>query len=206
MGFGGMKIDGHSGTQFKHRKAFVKQKKMQQAGLHGGERKTGYWEPKDNRLNHRFRLVVSILSALAAIVILLLGGQVVQEATFVKRQEVQHNQELYDRVKHDSYNLALSEYGNVISYAEIRYEQGRYASAKHWYERALVLFPYDWEANLGLTTSLVAICAESGELCENAQQYLLFCYTLPERKVTLLDQLNKDLKASRIPPLAVVKP
>jgi tetratricopeptide (TPR) repeat protein len=191
MGLWSGSVPGHSGTQFKHRRGFVKQKELLRKNLKGGNTRTGEWDAKQGKRNRRRRVVLYILLLIVLPVLVYFGWQFTQLLTTTVRQETQQNHELYQQERY--YNDS-EEYWNRVNLGKVHLNSGDYAYARRLYQGALALFPYAWDANAGLTITLTEMCIEDGQFCEEAKAYLEFSRSLSDRDERLLDGLEGELR------------
>ncbi|MGH1434670.1 MAG: tetratricopeptide repeat protein [Lewinella sp.] len=190
MGLWSGSVPGHTGTQFKHRKGFVKQKELLRKNLKGGNNRVGEWDGRLGKRNNRRRVALYVLLLLVLPVMIYLSWQFSQLLTTTVRQETQQNYKLYqeERYEHESV-----EYWNMVKLGKVHLNSGDYAYARRLYQGALALFPYAWDANAGLTMTLTKMCVENGQYCEEARAYLEFCRSLPDRDERSLDGLEDEM-------------
>ncbi|WP_020538974.1 tetratricopeptide repeat protein [Lewinella cohaerens] len=194
MGLWSGSVPGHTGTQFKHRKGFVKQKELLRKKLKGGNNRVGEWDNRLGKRNNRRRVVLYVLLLLVLPVMIYFGWQFSQLLTTTVRQETQQKHELYQQERYENESV---EYWNMVKLGKVHLNSGDYAYARRLYQGALELFPYTWDANAGLTMTLTKMCTENGQFCEEAKEYLEFCRSLSDRDERLLDGLADNLGRNR---------
>ncbi|WP_367389183.1 hypothetical protein [Lewinella sp. LCG006] len=190
MGLWSGSVPGYTGTQFKHRRGFVKQQELLRKNLKGGNKRTGAWDGEQVKRNGRRRVVLYTLLLVALPILGYFGWQLTQLLTTAVRQETQQNQELYQQERY--YNDSEA-YWNRVHLGKVHLNSGDYLEARRLYQGALELFPYAWDANAGLTTTLTEMCVANGKFCEEAKAYLKFNRSLKDRDEGLLDGLEGKL-------------
>jgi len=183
MGYAGLKISGHSGTEFKHRKGFEKIKKLNQ---HTSRTKNGENEIDENSkqliqkdLNtrfehaekyHRLKMIIGIpiliISALLFSYIIFKGKidlRISQYATNAYEERISKEKKQNDEF-----------YRTMISEGNYHLENEKITRAQNSFKSALAMDRYGEEANIGMTKAVIQECISDNRNCQYAIAHLQF--------------------------------
>ena len=196
MSFGNGKISGHSGTEFKHRKAFTgikAHRKRWQSSVNkeqpsdtvswkevNMERTAKKWEDAQRAL--LFLIPILIIANFLVWKYDDKFGQMINEQYAARQDYVAQQKALRVMSENDAAYDLLTRSGKLFL------KSGSLDYAQKEFIGALKLYPYGKEANIGLTKVLVKKCELCQMYCEEAEQYLAFIATFKEVKL-------EDIKA-----------
>jgi len=186
MGWNGLKISGHSGTQFKHRKGFERRKHWVQEKMRTqGKVKEGGYAPREEAKGYP-RWVYYLLLVAAGLMVLFFAIQF--WGASVESVDRYHNE-----IARNAEELRTSNYNNLLKFAEVSLEGEYWEDAIEDFGRLKQTFPESWPVNVGLAKALVGKCAAKGQSCDLAKEQLVYCYRLPEKQEDVLKQLEKQM-------------
>ena len=170
------KIPGHSGTDFKHRKAFrklnkrLKKLKRTNASLR---------KPASNSTNKKIlsftKTGVNLpIKWLVALLQVTMFGLVFLLVLEVGRSFSDNLIASEQNSKGYHTELLNTTYENVMIRADDYLEKGELDAAREQYFRALRIKQYAFGANLGMTKTLLKKCKRSGQYCGEAKAYFNF--------------------------------
>ena len=175
------KIPGHSGTDFKHRKAFQKSRKRLEVikRTNGSYRKMQSADMPKNAKGYSKISINKPLKWLVAAVRLTMFFLLI---LLIKNIVISVHQELTTNTKKITLTQAFSK--NSLTYMEIYYlfvkegnnylDQDKLNEAHQLFAKAWNLDRYGFEANLGMTKVLLKKCKSTGEYCSEAEAYLIY--------------------------------
>ncbi len=178
MGFSGSKISGHSGTSFKHRKAFVKIKEYYNKNKKVSRNKSNEKEISekeggcqreykvkkfDKVINLGFKLPLFIVFTIALIIVGKNYTRALSKSFLENRSNAQIERALNDKIESENAYRVLTRTG----FDYLRYEQLNEAQSE--FTRALKINSYGKEARIGLTKVLEKKCNLYGEFCKEAE-------------------------------------
>lgn len=185
MGFPGhFKITGHSGTEFKHRKAFdkIKTYRRQSDKKDSTNESSDFIPPilssapidyqqkyvRDRKMRILFKLPLLMIS------VILLGIVVVKSTNYYKDSlNNKYHQSLIDFTSYKtSKALKNRTFFNNSGYYHLRI--GDLYTAQQEFTRALHKDEYDIDARIGLTETLIERCIRNNEVCKEALTNIAF--------------------------------
>ncbi len=202
MGFPGhFKIAGHSGTSFKHRKAFEKiksyqeQSKNEKTSFDEGTYKlpikssvqTNYQEAnkQDRRMRLFFKLPVFLIS------VIVFSFVFVKSSKYYKNMLNARNQQEIIGFKTVQETGNLEDYIFFVNSGYYHLRRKQTSTAQSEFIRALSIDKYGKDARIGLTKTLIERCKDYHEGCEEIQANLNFIRGmkyLPEEKINELEE------------------
>ncbi|MGH1434667.1 MAG: hypothetical protein ACRBG0_09440 [Lewinella sp.] len=187
MGWNGLKIDGHSGTQFKHRKGFERRKRWVQEKMRTqGKVREGGYAPRERARGYPSWVYYSLLVA-AGLIVLFFAGQFLGET-------VETVDKYHAGIVRGMQEQRTSNYNQLLELAEGSLAGGYWDDAIDDFGRLKETFPENWAVNIGLAKALAGKCAAEGESCSLAREQLMHCYGLPAKEGDVLQQLEDQLK------------
>ncbi|MEM9823966.1 MAG: hypothetical protein AAF985_22970 [Bacteroidota bacterium] len=210
MGFSGSRIPGHSGSDFKHRKAFVrqneyyrKQGKAQNSKTNTEEQgqdpisETRSFEPSkaEQWIKYGIGLPAIILTSAGILYALFFYGDLVSLGLNKDPQqyakEVKEKQLRQKAIKDDAYRVNVGT-GNYYL------QNNQLKAAQTEYTRALQIDKYGETARIGLAIVLLKRCQREGVLCYEIAEQLTFIQEMnflsPKEIEDLKKQYNYFLK------------
>lgn len=186
MGWNGLKISGHSGTQFKHKKGFERRKHWVQEKMRTqGKVKEGGYAPREKAKGYPSWVYYSLLVAAGLIVLFFAGQFLVESVETVDRYHA--------GIVRDMEEQRSGNYNKLLELAEGSLAGGYWDDAIDDFGRLKETFPENWAVNIGLAKALVGKCAAAGESCSRAREQLMHCYGLSEKEDDVLEQLETQL-------------
>lgn len=190
MGWNGLKVDGHTGTQFKHRKGFIDRKKAVQLKMRTQGKVSADRPPSKEQKDRYPQWVYYALAGVTACLLAVFIYHATSQATTAIQQELVQN-------KDNSQEQLAMNYETLVKMGDASLEKGNFDFAIEDFKNAQQMIAEGWHANLGLLKAYTEKCIDSGQGCVLAQEQLAFCYTLP-------GLLEGDLmeQAARLAPVA----
>lgn len=192
MGFSGSKISGHSGTEFKHRKAFYKKLKPMVTGTTNTPGKDIYPEysyrelqkarAELRRTNYRKYLLICIPTVILLIIFM---GYI--NSQFLANL-LGHSPTIETQIQETS----IETYHLFVEAGFVALKENRLHDAQLDFMQAIETNHYGKEANLGLTKTLAEACRQRGKFCEKAALYFDFTKSLSDVSEVDLRQLGVD--------------
>lgn len=201
---GHFKITGHSGTEFKHRKAFEKIKSYQEQSKHAKNAfnedsfklpitssvPTNYQEAykQERRIKLFFKLPVFIVS------VILIGFVFIKSSNHYKDALNARNYQQKIALETIMEAVHREDYLFLVNSGYYYFRRKKLSTAQWEFTRALSIDEYGKDARIGLTRTLIERCKAYHEGCEEIQTNLDFIRGmkyLPEEKIKELEsQLN----------------
>jgi len=200
MGFPGhFKITGHSGTEFKHRKAFSKIKSYKESGNHKKNKSdsgefilpikasvpTDYQHAyrQDRKMRLYFKLPVFLITlTLISLVLLKNCGK------YESSVESRNHQALMDYTIEQKDANAES-YIFFLNSGYYHLNRNELNTAQWEFTRALYIDEYGKEARIGLTRTLIAQCKEYQKECDNIQVNLDFLHNMKYLPIAEIEKM-----------------
>jgi len=162
------KIPGHSGTDFKHRKAFQNRPFLQRNSL-PRPRHSSPISTKQGVNFGRSRIIKKLLQVL---LLILSMGAVIYYSWGTPQAAGQYLQELEQQEQRSANLERLERYQFLLRSGESYRRAGSWDAAQEEYRLALVAQPEGKEALKGLTLTLLTKCYLYGIECRSAEAYL----------------------------------
>jgi len=209
MGYSGMKISGHSGTQFKHRKAFYNKLKPMVTGTSNTPGKDIYPEYSFSELQKaraeikkaNFKKAVLLWTPFV-IALLAFCAYVMSDFETIPFSQSSTPCTPYtstcraERMAKlailNSNTKTTLNYDIFVEAGNVALKENRLNDAQVDFTKALKEDNFGKEANLGLTRTLSESCRQHGKFCELASQYFDFTKGLPNVDESDLKKLGVD--------------
>lgn len=165
MGYCGIKIAGHSETDFKHRKAFVTRKKVLDIETsYDNVANTSRTYNYDSKSAIKIRIVSLILISLFLVVTYFAGKNLYKAGIDPHLSALQSPKK---NVSSEASHAALLMYDSAKTY----YNSGSLNQAQEEMIRVLKLYPTNKEALILMSKILDKQCVTKRQFCKDAQQY-----------------------------------
>ena len=194
MGFAGLKISGHSGSEFKHRTAFSKRKTLKSSSSESGDfalpitdsLPTDYQKiyDQDRKMRLFFKLPVFLIS------LMVIGYVTLGSSSHYEDALKDRNYEQLSSANTVEETEAFQDYAFYSNSGYYHLRNNQLYIAQREFSRALEIDEYNIDARIGLTKTMIERCRQLHEVCEEVQPQLDFL-----RKMKYLNEKQiKNLK------------
>ena len=181
MGWSGMKIPGHSGTQFKNRKAFKNKLKPIADSQNSNTTKQDIYHEysydellQDRAAHKKVNFKVFLWICIPSVTLLL--AYLSYMGVFFSDQNLNISEQTHSTSPHADPNS----YQILVEAGFIALRDNRLYDAQLDFMQALQVDKYGKQANLGLTKTLSETCRQRGKFCEEAASYYDFTKKLED--------------------------
>lgn len=178
MGFSGIRIPGHSGSEFKHRTVFSKRKTAESSSSKSevfalpitASTPTDYQKiyAQDRKVRLFFKLPVFLIS------VLIIGYVTLDSSSYFKDALNPRNHEQFNRINTVKETEIIHDYVFFINSGYYHLRNNDLYTAQREFTRALKLDEYNIDARIGLTKTMIERCKQFHEVCEEVQPHLNF--------------------------------
>ncbi len=166
MGYCGLKIPGHTGTDFKHKKVFTKPKEI----LNHKRKITNVKiEPREQDRSHawflKFKVCISVLSiGIIFLLISFFASRINNVAIHRTHLSAVYLKSIEDNEKKEAAEL-------MYNSAKLYYDSGSFDSAQEEITRVLTIYPRNLEALTLMHKILTKQCEIHDKFCRDANDY-----------------------------------
>lgn len=176
---GSFRISGHSGTDFKHRKAFKKTKELQDKRKRTSSvviKSNFNYKISENLLHNSYEKLIKVgLFLLISVFVMQFKERMIFDPLgeygahgFTEKATIKEQNK---RIINEQAYHVLTTTGNDYLY------WNRLDEAQDEFARALKIDKNGYKANLGMTKTLMKKCKQRGEYCDEAKDYLDYMKT-----------------------------
>ena len=182
----GGKIPGHSGTDFKHRKAFSGPKAFYKNGRIFSKKKLAassqsfeeILKARKHQKRVESRILIYLVLFIGILTISCLWYFDQNYPAYVYKQEQQRleqyqNSKLEKQLKED-----MEDYSVLVNIGNINLDHGKLNEAQGLFSSALRIFPNGIEGHIGMEKTLRLQCFTNSQNCKEAQNYAAFVKSL----------------------------